>query len=383
MVLDEVDKLGRGWQGDPEAALLEVLDPEQNSTFTDHYLEIPFDLSEVLFIATANDISALSAPLRDRLEIIDISGYTTAEKERIAERHLVPKQLERHGLPEGALALEDGVLDRMIREYTREAGVRQLSREIAKLCRGVALDWAKKLPAQTGEQAPRPEPVKIAPDDLPKLLGRPRFFQEIAERSRPAGVAAGLAWTPFGGEVLYVESTRMKGKGRLEITGQLGEVMSESARAALAYLRSHAEELGVDSGFLESTDLHIHVPAGAVPKDGPSAGVTMFTALASLLTGRRVRPDTVMTGEATLRGRVLPVGGIKSKVLAAHRAGFERVLLPKQNERDLDEIPESVRDELTIVLVEDMRQVLREALEDHDVGDVGPRTSGDHDTLAA
>jgi ATP-dependent Lon protease len=359
MVLDEVDKLGRGWQGDPEAALLEVLDPEQNDTFTDHYLEIPFDLSEVLFIATANDISALSSPLRDRLEIIEISGYTSLEKERIAEKHLVPKQLERHGLPEGALTLGEGVLDRMVREYTREAGVRQLAREIAKLCRGVALEWAKSGPTDRGATA-------IEVDDLVKLLGRPRFLQELAERSRPAGVAAGLAWTPVGGEVLYVETTRMKGKGKIEITGQLGDVMNESARAALAYLRSHADELGVDASFLERDDLHIHVPSGGVPKDGPSAGVTMFTALASLLTGRRVRPDTAMTGEATLRGRVLPVGGIKSKILAAHRAGFERVLLPKQNERDLDEIPESVRDELELILVDDMRQVFAEALLDLD-----------------
>jgi ATP-dependent Lon protease len=355
MVLDEVDKLGRGWQGDPEAALLEVLDPEQNDTFTDHYLEIPFDLSEVLFIATANDISALSSPLRDRLEIIEISGYTSLEKERIAEKHLVPKQLERHGLPEGALTLGEGVLDRIVREYTREAGVRQLAREIAKVCRGVALEWAKSGPTDRGATA-------IELDDLVKILGRPRFLQELAERSRPAGVAAGLAWTPVGGEVLYVETTRMKGKGKIEITGQLGDVMNESARAALAYLRSHADELGVDPSFLERDDLHIHVPSGGVPKDGPSAGVTMFTALASLLTGRRVRPDTAMTGEATLRGRVLPVGGIKSKILAAHRAGFERVLLPKQNERDLDEIPESVRDELEIILVDEMRQVFAEAL---------------------
>ncbi|HEY8427198.1 MAG TPA: endopeptidase La [Sandaracinaceae bacterium] len=384
MVLDEIDKLGRGWQGDPEAALLEVLDPEQNSTFTDHYLEIPFDLSEVLFVATANDVSQLSAPLRDRLEIIEIGGYTSAEKERIAERHLVPKQLDRAGLPEGALVLGEGVLDRIIREYTREAGVRQLAREIAKICRSVALDWAKRLPAETGENAPPPEPVRIEVDQLPKLLGRPRFFQEMAERMRPPGVAAGLAWTPVGGEVLYVETTRMKGKGKVEITGQLGDVMTESARAALAYLRTHAEELGIDPGFLESTDLHIHVPSGAVPKDGPSAGVTMFTALASLLTGRRVRPDTAMTGEATLRGRVLPVGGIKAKLLAAHRAGFERVILPKQNERDLDELPESVRDELKVVLVEDMGQVLAEALEDEPRADVEPRPSGrGGDTLAA
>jgi len=362
LVLDEIDKLGRGWQGDPEAALLEVLDPEQNHAFTDHYLELPFDLSEVLFIATANDISQLSPPLRDRLEVIDISGYTTQEKVAIATKHLVPKQLEKHGLPEGALDLDSATMEAVVRDYTREAGVRQLSREIAKLCRAVALDWARKLPADTADRA-APEPVTLREGDLKAKLGRPRFFAEMNDRARPPGVAAGLAWTPVGGDVLYVESTRMNGKGKLEITGQLGDVMNESARAALAYLRSHANDLGIDADFLDRTDLHIHVPAGAVPKDGPSAGVTMFTALASLLTGRRVRPDTAMTGEATLRGRVLPVGGIKSKVLAAHRAGFTRVLLPKRNEHHLDEIPASVLDELEVVLVTDMQEVFREALE--------------------
>jgi ATP-dependent Lon protease len=351
--------------GDPEAALLEVLDPEQNTTFTDHYLEVPFDLSEVLFIATANELSSISGPLRDRLEVIEISGYTRDEKATIALKHLVPSQLEKHGLPLDALALGDDVLPTIVEKYTREAGVRQLAREIAKLCRAVALDWAKRLPADA-EATPTPMAVEV--DDLAKLLGRPKYFQELAEKARPPGVAAGLAWTPVGGDVLYVESTRMKGKGKIEITGQLGEVMTESARAALAYLRTHADTLGVDPGFLESTDLHIHVPAGAVPKDGPSAGVTMFTALASLLTDRRVRPDTAMTGEATLRGRVLPVGGIKSKVLAAHRAGFSRVLLPKQNMRDLDDIPASVRDEMEILFVEDMGQVIDEALEPADGG---------------
>jgi len=380
VVLDEVDKLGRGWQGDPEAALLEVLDPEQNHAFTDHYLEMPFDLSEVLFIATANDLSTMSAPLRDRLEIIEISGYTSAEKARIAERHLLPKQLERHGLPEGALALDDALLDTVIREYTREAGVRQLQREMAKLCRAVALDWARQLPADTTDPQP-PAPVELTEARLREVLGRPKFFEEVAERVRPAGVAAGLAWTPVGGDVLYVESTRMPGKGRVEITGQLGDVMNESARAALAYVRSHAAELDVDASFLETTDLHIHVPAGAVPKDGPSAGVTMFTALTSLLTGRRVRPDTAMTGEATLRGRVLPVGGIKSKVLAAHRAGFTRVLLPARNERDLDDIPRSTRDELDIVLVHDMREVLAHALEEPDV-ELSPSSEGQPTALA-
>jgi len=383
LVLDEIDKLGRGWQGDPEAALLEVLDPEQNHAFTDHYLELPFDLSEVLFIATANDISQLSPPLRDRLEVIDISGYTTQEKVQIASKHLVPKQLEKHGLPEGALDLDGATIEAVVRDYTREAGVRQLAREIAKLCRAVALDWARKLPADTKEPAP-PEPVTIREGDLKDKLGRPRFFAEMNERVRPPGVAAGLAWTPVGGDVLYVETTRMNGKGKLEITGQLGDVMNESARAALAYLRSHADELGIAADFLDRTDLHIHVPAGAVPKDGPSAGVTLFTALASLLTGRRVRPDTAMTGEATLRGRVLPVGGIKSKVLAAHRAGFTRVLLPKRNEHHLDEIPASVLDELEIVLVTDMQEVFREALDDEPtVLDPSPKDGEDGRVSAA
>jgi ATP-dependent Lon protease len=352
LVLDEVDKLARGWAGDPEAALLEVLDPEQNHTFTDHYLELPFDLSEVLFIATANDISTLSPPLRDRLEIIEVSGYTLEEKVHIGREHLWPKQLEEHGLDEG-IALADDALRLIVAEYTREAGVRQLGRELAKVCRSIALELARSDGAT----------AELSEARLRKILGRPRYLDEPAERERPAGVAAGLAWTPVGGDVLYVETTQMPGKGKLEITGQLGDVMNESARAALAYLRSHAAELGIADGSFEDHDLHIHVPAGGVPKDGPSAGVTIFTALASLLSGRRVRPDTAMTGEATLRGRVLPVGGIKSKVLAAHRAGFTRVILPHRNERDLDDVPESVRAQLEIVLASEMREVLRMALE--------------------
>ncbi len=353
MVLDEIDKLGRGWAGDPEAALLELLDPEQNHTFTDHYLELPFDMSEVLFIATANDLSTISAPLRDRLEIIEVTGYTLEEKVHIGREHLWPKQLEEHGLsPE--LAIDDALLRLVIAEYTREAGVRQLSRELAKVCRSLALAVAR---------TDAPSAAQLDEEQVRKTLGRPRFFDEPAERERPAGVAAGLAWTPVGGDVLYIETTLMKGKGTLEITGQLGDVMNESARAALAYLRTHAAELGIDDTFLERHDLHIHVPAGGVPKDGPSAGVTIFTALASLLSGRRVRPELAMTGEATLRGRVLPVGGIKSKVLAAHRAGFTRVILPRQNERDLDDIPDSVRDELEIVLAGNMAEVLEAALE--------------------
>jgi ATP-dependent Lon protease len=357
MVLDEIDKLAKGFSGDPEAALLEVLDPEQNVEFTDHYIELPFDLSEVLFIATANDLATITPPLRDRMEIIEVTGYTTEEKRLIARDHLLPKQMRRHGLTDDQLKISDEALVATIGEYTREAGVRKLEQQLAKLCRHAALEVARRA-------APESEiHVLITIDDLRHVLGRARFAESVAERVAAPGVAAGLAWTPVGGDILYIETTRMKGKGRLEITGQLGDVMSESVRAALAYVRSNADDLGIDASFLEASDLHLHVPAGAVPKDGPSAGVTIFTALTSLLSGRRVRSDTAMTGEATLRGRVLPVGGIKSKVLAAHRAGFSRVILPKQNEPDLDEIPASVRDALEFVLVEDMREVLDAALE--------------------
>jgi ATP-dependent Lon protease len=352
VVLDEIDKLGRGWAGDPEAALLEVLDPEQNDKFTDHYMELPFDLSEVLFIATANELSTISPPLRDRLEVIEVNGYTFDEKLHIAKRHLIPRALEKHGLPEGALALEDEVLSSVIKEYTREAGVRQLQRLLAKLCRSIAVEVA------AGRKAEALDAERVR-----KILGRPKFLDDVAERFSVPGVAAGLAWTPVGGDILFIETTRMKGTGKVEITGQLGDVMNESARAALAYLRTHADDYGFDSNVLDGHDIHIHVPAGAVPKDGPSAGVTMLTALASLLTGRRVRSDTAMTGEATLRGRVLPVGGIKAKVLAAHRAGFTRVILPHKNEPDLDDVPESVRSTLDVVFVDDMKDVLAAALE--------------------
>ncbi len=355
LVLDELDKMGRGWQGDPEAALLEVLDPEQNATFTDHYLEVPLDLSEVLFIATANDLSTLSAPLRDRLEIIEVTGYTVDEKIQIAERHLVPAQLAKAGLTSEDVVFAPDMLALLIREYTREAGVRNLAREIQKVARSVALEVARR---GRGEG-----PAEVRVELLRKSLGKPRFLGEMAERDNAPGIAAGLAWTPVGGDILYIETTKMPGKGRIEITGQLGDVMKESARAALAYLRSHADEHGVDPDFLEKHDLHIHVPAGAIPKDGPSAGVTMFTALASLLTGRRVRHDVAMTGEATLRGRVLPIGGVKSKVLAAHRAGFKRVVLPRLNERDLDDVPELVRQEMEFVFAEEMGEVLAAALE--------------------
>ncbi len=355
MLIDEIDKLGQGIMGNPEAALLEVLDPEQNSTFTDHYLELPFDLSEVLFVCTANSLDTLAGPLRDRLEIISIEGYTHEEKLQIARRHLLPRRLEDHGLDDQTLHLEDPAWTRMVVEYTREAGVRQLDRELVKICRAVTLEVARH-----GEgKAPL---THVTADDLPRYLGKPRFFDEVAERTAQPGVAVGLAWTPVGGDVLFIETSRMPGKGRIEITGQLGDVMRESARAASSYLRSHAAELGVPPDFLERQDLHIHVPAGATPKDGPSAGVTIYTALTSLLTGRAVRSDTAMTGECTLRGRVLPVGGIKAKVLAAHRAGIRRVILPRRNERDLEEVPESVRAELEFLFAEEMHEVLAEAL---------------------
>ncbi len=357
VLLDEIDKLGQGWMGSPESALLEVLDPEQNGTFTDHYLELPFDLSEVLIICTANSLDTLSGPLRDRLEIIEVQGYTVEEKLAIARRHLLPKQLAKHGLESTVVEVADEALRATIADYTREAGVRQLTRELTKICRALTLELARRV---SDSKSPS---LTIAADDVVTYLGKPRFFNEVAERLQIAGVATGLAWTPVGGDILFVETSRMPGKGRLETTGQLGDVMKESARAALTYVRSHAEELGLDPSFLETMDLHVHVPAGAVPKDGPSAGVTIFTALTSLMTGRRVRHDTAMTGECTLRGRVLPVGGIKSKVLAAHRAGLKRVILPEKNRRDLDDVPAEVRNQLDVIFANDMSEVLASALE--------------------
>ena len=367
VVLDEIDKVAqRGWAGDPQAALLEVLDPQQNHAFVDHYVELPFDLSECLFLCTANDLSALSAPLRDRLEILELRGYATHEKVTIAREHLLPRVLREHGLAEDAVVFADADLEWLVQAYTREAGVRQLERVLAKIAR------QQVVAASRGQDA-RGKDATFEREALEKLLGRPRV-PEPAEADRPAGVAAGLAWTPVGGDVLYVETARMPGKGKVEITGQLGDVMNESARTALAFLRTRAKPLGIDADFLERNDLHVHVPAGGTPKDGPSAGVTLFTALASLLTGRRVRPDTAMTGEATLRGRVLPVGGIGSKLLAAHRAGFTRVLVPQANAKDLDELPETVRDELDVHLVDRMDDVLELALE------AAPLRSGpDHD----
>ena len=354
VLLDEVDKMTAGWGGSPDAALLEVLDPEQNRTFTDHYLELPFDLSEVMFICTANTVETLSAPLRDRLEIVELSGYTPDEKVHIATKHLVPKRVREHGIGDGELAITPEALLAIVRDYTREAGVRQLDREIKKVCRAAALEVAR-----AGEGSV----LTVDEAALERHLGKPKFEREIAERTAIAGVATGLAWTPFGGSILFIETSRMPGRGQVEITGQLGDVMKESARAALTYVRSNAHRLGIRPEVVEGQDVHIHVPAGAVPKDGPSAGVTIFTALVSLFTGRRVRSDTAMTGECTLRGRVLPVGGVKAKVLAAHRAGIKRVVLPTKCGRDLDEVPAEVAAELEVILADDMSEVLDAALE--------------------
>jgi ATP-dependent Lon protease len=352
-VLDEIDKIGHDFRGDPAAALLEVLDPEQNDTFADHYLEIPYDLSKVMFIATSNVADTIPAPLRDRMEIIEIPGYTRREKLDIAKQHLVPKQIEEHGLKDTQVQITDEALQNIIENHTREAGVRRLEQQIATVVRGIAVKVAE------GEQGP----WKLENEDsLRPFLGAPRFTSEVAERTEEPGVATGLAWTAVGGEILFIEATRMHGSGKLQLTGQLGDVMKESAQAALSYVRTRAAQLAISEDFLEKNDIHIHIPAGAMPKDGPSAGVTMMTALVSLLSSVPVRDDVAMTGEITLRGRVLPVGGIKEKVLAAHRAGIKRVILPERNVADLEEVPKEIREELEFVPVSKMEDVLRAAL---------------------
>ena len=353
-MMDEVDKIGHDFRGDPSAALLEVLDPEQNNTFADHYLEIPYDLSNVMFVATANVADPIPPPLRDRMEILEIPGYTRREKLAIARQHLIPKQLEEHGLKTEQLQIMDEAVEEIIEHYTREAGVRSLERQVASVIRGVAVKVAE------GDLTPRT--VKTE-DDLREYLGPIKYTSEVAERTEETGVATGLAWTSVGGEILFIEATRMFGTGKLQLTGQLGDVMKESARAALSYLRTNAEKYGVAKDFLEKSDIHIHIPAGAMPKDGPSAGVTMFTALVSLMTGIRVRHDVAMTGEISLRGRVLPIGGLKEKTLAAHRAGIKRVLVPERNKADLEEVPKEVRDELEFVIVNKLDEVLAAALE--------------------
>ncbi|MFZ5775575.1 MAG: endopeptidase La [Thermodesulfobacteriota bacterium] len=353
-MLDEIDKLGMDFRGDPSSALLEVLDPEQNFSFADHYLEIPFDLSRVMFVTTANVLDTIPGPLRDRMEIIELSGYTEDEKLNIARRHLLPKELEAHALTADDLEVEDEAIRGVIRSYTREAGVRNLERRLAALCRGVAKEIVT---GRTGKTV-------IGKEDIATYLGPIQHFPEMKARTWGPGLATGLAWTPVGGELLFIEAAKMKGKGVLTMTGKLGDVMKESATAALTYIRSHAQQLGVDEEIFAGCDLHIHVPEGAIPKDGPSAGVAMVTALTSLLTGRTVSRDMAMTGEITLRGDVLPVGGIREKVLAAVRAGIREIVLPALNEKDVVEIPDNVKQDVRFHLVQDIREALGILLEE-------------------
>ena len=355
ILLDELDKIGADFRGDPASALLEVLDPAQNHTFTDHYLDLPFDLSRVLFIATANWLDPIHPALRDRLEVIELPSYTETEKLQIAKRYLVPRQLEEHGLTRNDVKISDAALRELIREYTREAGVRQLEREIAALSRKAA----RKIVARNGAA----QTVKLEPNDVKEYLGHAKFVAETAEKIAEIGIATGLAWTPVGGDVLFIEATRMRGRGSLILTGSLGEVMKESAQTAVSYLRSQAKKLDLDFDDYGKNDLHIHVPAGATPKDGPSAGVTICAALASLMSKRRVRSDTAMTGEISLRGRVMRVGGIKEKVIAASRFGVKQVILPEGNKPDWEDVPAEVRAKLKVHFVKQISEVLRLALE--------------------
>jgi ATP-dependent Lon protease len=352
-LLDEVDKMSMDFRGDPSAALLEVLDPEQNCTFSDHYLEVPFDLSQVLFITTANVSYNIPRPLLDRMELIPISGYTEEEKLNIALRHLLPKQVKEHGLKENQLEIKSATVLSVIRHYTKEAGVRSLERELAGLCRKAA-----KIIAEGSQKK-----VAITTRNLGKYLGIPRYRYGVSEKESLVGVVTGLAWTEVGGDILHIEVTLMKGKGQLILTGKLGDVMKESAQAGFTYIRSRVQSLGIEEDFHEKYDVHIHVPEGAIPKDGPSAGITMASALASALTGRKVRKEVAMTGEITLRGRVLPVGGIKEKILAAHRAGCKVIILPLENKKDLEDIPANIKKDLKFELVEHMDKVLELALE--------------------
>jgi len=355
IMLDEVDKVGADWRGDPSSALLEVLDPEQNFNFRDNYLDVAFDLSRVMFIATANALEPIPPALRDRMEILELSGYTEEQKMHIARNYLLPKQLEANGLKQDELSVDVDTLRHIARDYTREAGVRNLEREIGSLCRKVAKQIAEG----------KPTPIHVSADQISEYLGRQRFFQEAAERIDRPGIATGLTWTPVGGEIIFIEAASMPGKeNQLILTGQLGDVMKESAIAALSYVRSHAESLGLPTNVFENQNVHIHVPAGAIPKDGPSAGVTMVTVLVSLASGRKVRSDVAMTGEITLRGKVMPIGGIKEKVLAAYRSGIRTVIMPKKNELDLmEDLPKELRDQMKFVFVTDIREVLDAALE--------------------
>jgi ATP-dependent Lon protease len=360
-MLDEIDKVGADWRGDPSSALLEVLDPEQNFEFRDHYLDVAFDLSRVMFITTGNMLDPIPPPLRDRMEIIHLDGYTEEEKLRIAQQYLVPRQMKAASLQEGEVVFEEGAIRRIVRDYTREAGVRNLEREIGSVCRKVATRIA------AGDD----ESVAVTWDIIPDFLGKQRFYSETAERTEVPGVVTGLVWTPVGGDIVFIESTKMRGKGGMRLTGKLGEVMRESAQAAMSYVRAQAHQFGIDEQTFARSDVHIHVPAGAVPKDGPSAGVTIATSLVSLFTDRCARPDVGMTGEITLRGQVLPIGGLKQKVLAAHRVGLKTVIVPRRNEKDLDDIPEDIRKELNIVLVDRIEQVFETALFDKACPDDG------------
>ena len=365
MMLDEIDKLGAGFHGDPGAALLEVLDPEQNNTFRDNYLAVPFDLSRVVFITTANMLDTVPGPLRDRMEIISLAGYTADEKLQIAHRYLMKRQFEANGLKAGQVEIDDDALHEVIQSYTREAGVRSLERAIGQVLRNAAVRIAE---GQSG-------PIRVSRDDLVPILGAPRFENEVAMRTSIPGVATGLAWTPVGGDILFIEATRIPGSGRLILTGQLGEVMKESAQAALSIVKNRAVALGIDPARFEKSDIHVHVPAGAIPKDGPSAGVAMFMALTSLMTDRTIRSDTAMTGEISLRGLVLPVGGIKEKVVAAHSAGIRRVMLPARNRRDYDDIPEIARKEMEFVWLERVEQAVEAALEPAQPSGKAPATA--------
>ncbi len=362
VMLDEIDKLGAGIQGDPGAALLEVLDPEQNNSFRDNYLGVPFDLSRIVFLTTANMLDTIPGPLRDRMEIISLPGYLAEEKLQIARRYLVRRQMEANGVKAGQIDLTDEAIREIIQRYTREAGVRNLERQIGQALRHAAVRFAE------GESGP----IRITHEDLAAILGAPQFESEMAMRTSVSGVATGLAWTPVGGDILFIEATRVPGSGRLILTGQLGEVMKESAQAALSLVKNRVSVFGIDASHFEKADIHIHVPAGATPKDGPSAGVAMFMALVSLMTERTVRSDTAMTGEISLRGLVLPVGGIKEKVVAAHRAGIKRVMLPARNRKDFDDIPEEARKQLEFVWLERVDEAVASALQSETTPEVDP-----------
>jgi len=372
-MLDEVDKVGADYRGDPTSALLEVLDPEQNKDFRDNYLGVPFDLSQVMFITTANLLDPIPAPLRDRMEILNIPGYTEEEKLQIARKYLVPKQMEAHGLTGADIEIPDEAIRKIINEYTREAGVRNLEREVASVCRKTARAIAE------GKEGT----ITVTHELVTSYLGKPRFAREEAEQINRPGVVTGLVWTPVGGDIIFIEASRMAGSKGLTLTGQLGDVMKESAQAALTYVRSHTQDLGISDDFFDKSDIHIHVPAGAIPKDGPSAGVAMTVALASLLMGRPIRGGIAMTGEITLRGRVLPIGGVKEKVLAAHRAGIRTVILPRKNEMDLDDLPAEMRQDMTFIPVEDIGEALRAALPDGAYPAVTPRIDNQEPSIPA